>query len=283
MAPIACIYHKDCIDGTTAAAVVLKKFPTAQCFPVGHSTATAELAEIFPQIDSFAHLYIVDTVHGVEHALKQGNSVTVLDHHISEHDRVSLLAHENTNLEYVFDNTKSGASLTWSYFFSEETLPQLVAHVEDIDLWLQKFGEETEHVANYLSTLRNDPHTVSVLFSADIQTIYERGALLTQNMRMETKRLLELGPIMLSIGNYVVPAFNITNYQSHCGNELAGSQNKAVALYTIRGDTVRFSFRSYDTHEPSALALAQALGGGGHRNAAGATMSIRDFIKNIHL
>lgn len=283
MAPIACIYHKDCIDGTTAAAVVLKKFPDAQCFPVGHSTAAAELTEIFPQIDSSAHLYIVDTAHGIEHALKQGNSVTVLDHHISEHDRVSLLAHENTNLEYVFDNTKSGASLTWSFFFPEETLPQLIAHVEDIDLWLQKFGDETEHVANYLSILRNDPHTVSALLSADIHTIYERGALLTQNMRMEVKRCVELDPIMLSFGEYTAPAFNITNYQSHCGNKLAASRNEAVAMYTIRGDIVRFAFRSLDEHNPSALDLARTLGGGGHRNSAGGTMPIRDFIKNIHL
>lgn len=283
MTPVACIYHKDCIDGTTAAAVVLRKFPQARFFPVGHSHAEEELAEIFAQIDSSTHLYIVDTVHGIERALAQGNQVTVLDHHISEHERVAAIAQGNTNLEYVFDNTKSGASLTWSFFFSDEPVPQLIAHVEDIDLWLQKFGDQTEHVANYLSLIRNDPAAISALLSADIETIYKQGALLTQHMRMEVKRYVELDPIMLSFGAYTAPAFNITNYQSQCGNELATSRDEAVAMYTIRGDIVRFSFRSQDGHTPSALDLAQTLEGGGHRNAAGATMLLRDFIKNIHI
>lgn len=283
MTPVACIYHKDCIDGTTAAAVVLRKFPQAQFFPVGHSHAAEELAEIFPQINPSADLYIVDTTHGVERGLAQGNRVTVLDHHISEHERVAALVQENPNLEYIFDNTKSGASLAWSYFFSDEPIPQLIAHVEDIDLWLQKFGDQTEHVANYLSLIRNDPAAISALLSADIETIYEKGALLTQNMRMEVKRFVELDPIILSFGEYTAPAFNITNYQSQCGNELATTRNEAVAMYTIRGDIVRFSFRSLDGHTPSALDLAQVFGGGGHRNAAGGTMPLIDFIKNIHI
>jgi oligoribonuclease NrnB/cAMP/cGMP phosphodiesterase (DHH superfamily) len=283
MTPIGCIYHKNCIDGTAAAAVVLRKFPSAHCFPVGHSNTEVELREIFEKMDPAAHLYIVDTVHGIDAALARGQTVTVLDHHISEYERVSALAATHGSLEYVFDNTKSGASLAWAYFFEDEPLPTLLGHVEDIDLWLGKFGEKTEYASNYLSLFRNDPAEVRDLFSSDIEPIYESGKLLTRQMRQEVERFLEFTPVPLSIGPYTVPAFNITNHQSHCGKELSVTHGSAVALYTIRGENVRFSFRSHDDQTPSALDLAAALGGGGHRNAAGAAMATQDFISNLRL
>jgi hypothetical protein len=34
MEHVVCIYHKNCIDGTTAAAVVLKRFPSADVVPL---------------------------------------------------------------------------------------------------------------------------------------------------------------------------------------------------------------------------------------------------------
>lgn len=283
MKSIVCIYHKDCIDGTTAAAVVLRKFPEAHCFPVGHTNPGEELTTLFENIPADAHIYIVDTTHGLTEARKRGHTVTVLDHHISEYEKVKAFSDSDTETEYVFDITKCGSSLAWSYFFPNEPLPTLIAHVEDIDLWRKDMGDETDYVANYLAILRNDPQTICTLLSASIETIYERGALLTQNARMEIERFLSFSPLSLMVGPLTVPAFNITNYQSDCGNILATRLGCAVALYTIRGDIVRFSIRSLDAHTPSALDIALILGGGGHRNASGATMPIRDFITNLIL
>jgi len=287
MTPIACIYHKDCIDGTTAAAVVLRKFPDAQCFPVGHSTAAQELKEIFPQIPLDAVLYIVDTTHGLEMALERGQSVVVIDHHVGERERVEHIAEMNAHCTYIFDNERSGASLTWTYFFPDEQLPALVAHVEDIDLWKHALGENTEHAANYLALLRNDPASIRVHLDEDIKAIYAHGAILTRLARQEVALLIEIAPVPVAIGTHVVAAFNITNHtlnvQSACGHELAKLHGAAVALYTIRGDIVRFSFRSLDDQSPSALELARVLNGGGHRNSAGATMRTQDFISNLKL
>lgn len=281
MKSVACIYHKDCIDGTTAAAVVLRKFPNAQCFPVSHSRTKEEMAAIIPQIPADATVYFVDTVSGLEDALAQGNEIVVLDHHESEAERVRKIATSNPHLTYVFDNAKSGASLAWAYFFGDESISPLVAHVEDIDLWKHALGEGTEHVANYLSLLRNDPAAVLACLNADIDALYAQGTFLTRNAEEERARLLELAPVALTLGTYTVAAFNITNHQSHTGNVLSHARSEAVALYTIRGDIVRFSFRSQDGQEPSALDLATTLGGGGHQNSAGATMSLRDFINAI--
>lgn len=214
-------------------------------------------------------------------ALAQGQKVVVLDHHISERTRMHEMAAQDHNLTFVFDNEKSGASLAWTYFFPETPLPKLIAHVEDIDLWHNAYGEKTEHVASYLSLLRNDPEAVRALFVKDINTLYAAGEILTKNMHLEVQRLLEIPPLMLTVGPHTVPAFNIGNYQSQCGNALATTHNSVVVLYTIRGDVVRLSIRSNDAHEPSAQTIAEAFGGGGHRNASGATVPTQDFIKNL--
>jgi oligoribonuclease NrnB/cAMP/cGMP phosphodiesterase (DHH superfamily) len=62
---------------------------------------------------------------------------------------------------------------------------------------------------------------------------------------------------------------------------LATRYNEAVCLFSINGDYVKLSFRSLDNYNPSALDLAKLLNGGGHRNAAGASVSINEFCSMI--
>ncbi len=278
---ITCIYHKDCVDGTTAAAVVLKKYPNAQTFPLAHNYAPEEIETILDCTDSSAHIYIVDSTLGLTEFLERGHTVTVIDHHISEHARVLQIAQEYTGLTYVFDNEKSGASLSWAYLFPEVPAPALIPHVEDNDLWKKLLGEQTEHIVNYLSLGNNDPHRTIALFDEPLESLVDQGKVLTLYAHTMVGRLILLEPVTLRIENHDVLAYNITNHQSACGNALAHENNAAVALYTILGNEVKFSFRSEAVHEPSALKLAMSLGGGGHRNASGATIPLNDFIGRI--
>ncbi len=278
---ITCIYHKDCVDGTSAAAVVLKKYPNAQTFPLAHNYAPEEIATILDCTQPTAHIYIVDTTVGLTDFLMRGYEVTVIDHHISEHTHMLEVARTHPNLEYVFDNTKSGASLAWSYFFKDVLTPSLIQFVEDNDLWKKALGENTEHVVNFLSLSNNNPMSVLTLFDEEIDSVIEQGRILTTYTHEKVGRLVLLEPVLLTIGNSEVQAYNITDYQSACGNALAKENDAAVALYTIIGTSVKISFRSLDHHNPSALKCAMVLGGGGHRNAAGATLSFTDFINRI--
>jgi nanoRNase/pAp phosphatase (c-di-AMP/oligoRNAs hydrolase) len=88
-------------------------------------------------------------------------------------------------------------------------------------------------------------------------------------------------PILFSIGAFEVPLFNITNHQSACGNILSTKLDASVGMYTVHGNEVRLSFRSLPHHVPSALTLAETLGGGGHHNASGARMSLSVFVNHI--
>lgn len=278
---IACIYHKDCVDGTTAAAVVLKKYPHAHVFSIAHGYAPEEIDTIIDLAPSDAHIYIVDTTVGLAELLPRGYTVTVIDHHVSEHARMEEVARTHTNLTYVFDNKKSGASLAWSYLFPNDEMPALIRHVEDNDLWKKELGENTEHVVNYLSLWNNDPHTTTELLDEPLASVVEKGRMITAYAHAQVGKLVLLEPITLRIGSHDVLTYNITDHQSACGNALSKENGAAVALYTIVGSYVKISFRSHEHHEPSALTLAMILGGGGHRNASGAKMPLKDFVAQI--
>lgn len=278
---ITCIYHKDCVDGTTAAAVVLKKYPHAKLFPLAHGYTSDDIAPVLSATPIDAHIYIVDSVLGIEEFLARGHSITVIDHHISAHADMSKLAGENAQITYIFDNARSGASLAWTYLFPSDPLPELITYVEDSDLWKQQFGTVTKDVAHYLSMCRNDPAKILALMDGDIAIVKEHGAIISAYTDRTIEKLVTTPPITIRIGMHGALAFNITDHESACGNILATRYDQAVTLFTIKGDEVKLSFRSLEHHAPSALDLALSVGGGGHKNAAGGRMMLVDFMEAI--
>ncbi len=281
MPQVITTYHKDCIDGTAAAAVVLRKYPQAQLFPLAHAHTQEDIDAIVALIDEYTLCFTVDAAFGVREFLARGCAVTTIDHHIGVKDELEALALEQKNFSFVFDNDKSGSSLAWSYFFPGEPLPSLIAYVEDADLWKLQLGEDTKHVNNYLSIFRNDPAKMLELFSVDINDVIAKGRVLSQYVDREIQMQLVTPSIMIKIGEDLVPAYNNSVYESAIGNAHASEQGKTCATFIIRGDKVKLSFRSLDGQSPSSLDLATVLGGGGHKNAAGATIPRGDFLAMI--
>ncbi|MDB5224750.1 MAG: putative phosphoesterase, dhha1 [Candidatus Adlerbacteria bacterium] len=281
MQNILATYHKDCIDGTTAAAVLLRKFPEAQLFPLKHGYAPEDIAPALAALTPKTVVYTLDCGLGVQEFLTAGNKVTTIDHHIGGKEEFETLVQNNPNYTYIFNNDKSGASLTWATLFPDEAQPELIALVEDSDLWKHQLGDDTKHVNNYLSMYRDDPATVRILIDSSLSEIKDKGKVITAYADKEVESQTKILPITIRIKDWDVSAYNITVYQSAAGNILSGKLEKAVALFTIKGDQVRISFRSKDGQTPIALELAQSLGGGCHNNAAGANMPLKDFLQVI--
>ena len=279
------IYHKNCTDGTTAAAVLLKKFPDIKLFPLVHSHTEDDLEHIHKTAGEGSEIYFVDFATGVEEFLDKGHDILVIDHHIGAKERMNKLAEENEKLTFVFNNEKSGASLAWSYFFPNEKEPELIKYVEDSDLWAGKYGNDTIYVTSFLSSSADTPEKMlDFIENSDIKKIKEKGKVIADYADVQISRLVEGTQwIKLQIGEHEVHAYNIVSdeYVSAVGNKLATINGKAAVMFSINGGNVNFSFRSIDSNNPSALDLAKILDGGGHRNAAGATVLLKDFIEMI--
>lgn len=279
--PILCTYHKDCIDGTAAAAVVLRKYPQALLFPLAHAYTTDDITQIEQRITHDTQIFTVDCGLGVREFLKHSSPVTTIDHHIGGKEQFEEFAGTHPHYTYIFDNEKSGSSLTWSTLFPDESMPELVRYVEDGDLWRWHYGTDSKDVNNYLSMFRNDPQTMLLLIESDISEIKQKGTILSQYADREIQNLIQVPPITLYINNQTHTAYNITQYESACGNILAERQNSVALLFMIKGQYVKFSIRSLDHQTPSALDIATVLGGGGHKNAAGATIPLGEFLHMI--
>lgn len=276
------IYHKDCTDGTTAAAVVLRKFPRALLFPLSHGFKPAELESILKTARKGDQIFTVDCALGVREFLDRGFQVISIDHHAGSEEENRKLMEKNKNFVFVFNNKKSGASLAWDYFFPKEKKPELIKLVEDRDLWTWRYGQKTKDVGNYLYMLVNKPEKVQKLLNKSLAVAKEEGAAISRFTNMVIEHGVKTTePIMVRVGAYTVPFYNITFDKSESGNMLATKLGQAIGLFTIDGSEVKISFRSLDNQKPSALDLALKLGAGGHKNASGAKMKLADFVKSI--
>ncbi len=281
MQKVVVIYHKDCIDGTTAAAVVLRRFPEAKLFPLSHDPSVDDLEKVLAIIDSDTDIYTVDCGIGVQEILSRGFKVMTIDHHVGVKDPLELLAKENTNFTYLFDNEKSGASLAWQYFFPDEEVPEMIKLVEDSDLWKGQFGEDTKNVNNYLWLFINEPDKILQILEGDLNEVKKQGKVISIYAEKEIMKLVEIPAISLKIGEHIFPAYNITNHESACGNILSEKNNQTAVMFTIKGDVVKFSFRSKAGQNLSAFDLAKILGGNGHVLAAGARVPLSEFMQMI--
>ena len=286
MGKTVCVYHGNCTDGTTAAAVLLKKYPDCVLFPFEHGYDEEMLNQLLETVNKETTVYIVDfslRKEDLEKLLQKVKKVINIDHHISVQEILEETARKYPNFEYVFDNTKSGASLTWKYLFGSEP-PWIIKYVEDQDIWTWKYGETTKYVNLYLLPLTNKPEEILKLFDKPVEELIEKGKVIASFSDYLINRFVERAKeTPLKIGDYIVKGFNTNFFQSEIGNILATKYNQAVALFNFSGTDVKFSFRSNTGQKPDALELAQILGGGGHRNAAGALVPIEEFFRMIEM
>lgn len=283
MKKVVAIYHKDCSDGTAAAAVILKKFPESNVFPLYHSYTKEDLEPILALLDNETGIYTVDCVMGVKEILDLGFKVTSIDHHGGLKVEFENLAKSNSNYTFIFDNNKSGSSLAWSYFFPNTPMPELIKYVEDMDLWKMKYGEETENIMNYVSIFNNDPKKFLEFMDSDLSKLKEMGSIIGIYKDQKIEEFSQIKPIKIKISNHEVLAFNIVNSKSEMGHIFSQLHQQTVLLYSIDGENVKLSFRSFDDYNPSALELARELGGGGHNRAAGGKIPLRKFLGLIKI
>jgi len=286
MGKVVCIYHGNCTDGTTAAAVLLKKYGNCMLFPLEHGYKEEAVKEILENIDQDTKVYIVDFSLKEKDLIKviqKSKEVINIDHHISAKETLERIAEKYSNFKFIFNNDRSGASLTWEYLFGDNP-PWIVKYVEDQDIWKWRYGEKTKYVNLYLLPLTNKPEKIVQLFDRPVDEIIEKGKIIASFTDYLINRFVERAKeTPVRIGDYIVKGYNTNYFQSEIGNILSTQNNQAVLLFTIQGLDVKMSFRSNEGNKPDALELAKILGGGGHKNAAGAVISLTEFYKMIQL
>jgi oligoribonuclease NrnB/cAMP/cGMP phosphodiesterase (DHH superfamily) len=285
------IYHANCDDGFGAAWAVHQRWGDAvEYIPASYGEAPPDPSRLAGKrilIGDFSYK------RGVLEAIGTiAQSVVVLDHHKTAEQELSevtpclalgaddvhndLIATEDNDLLPVvvrFDMTKCGARLVWEFCHPGDKMPDLLMFIEDRDLWL--FNHPSTRAFSLF--LRSHPYDFRIWTELAEEIETDRDAVLAQAEAVERfynqqlERILEHARFT-EIAGHRVPIVNAPYaFASDAAHQLLALNPDLAfaASYFDRADGKRqISLRSDDQHL-DVSAIAEQLGGGGHRNAAG--------------
>lgn len=276
------IYHNNCSDGFTSAAIAQKYFDkTAEYIP-------GIYGELPPDVTN-KNVYFVDFSYSadiIKDMLLKANHIYLIDHHITAINSLQQFFNHPKFTAFV-DLKRSGAMLTWNYFFPQQEAPDLVKYVQDRDLWNWALPYTNE----YLMALELSEFTFEQYYN------YLKDSI-NQHNKSHTNELINTGitvakyyeqvvknickdQYFINYLNYTnIPIVNCTSrFSSHVGNTLAKAYPYLFSImYEIHGNFVHLSFRSVDTGV-DVSEIAKNLGGGGHKLASGAKIPIEKFLQ----
>jgi oligoribonuclease NrnB/cAMP/cGMP phosphodiesterase (DHH superfamily) len=261
------LYHQNCPDGFGAAYAAWKLFgDTATYVPAQYGEA--------PPPDTIRgggpDVYVLDFSYSrdwLELMKERCRSLLVLDHHKTAEAALSGLPYAR------FDMDKSGAVLAWEYFHPGKPLPRLLAHVQDRDLWRWKLDNSKEvsaALASYDRTFAFWDLLASELERGEgLDDFVKEGATILRYQSMQVRNACNAA-FLTTIAGHEVPAVNSPVNQSEIGEQLcerfADAPFAAVFFCPSLEEEV-WSLRSLNGFDVSEV--AKALGGGGHKAAAG--------------
>lgn len=288
------IYHAKCYDGFLAAyAAWLKLGDHAKYVPMSYDDT------LFPDILD-KDVYFVDFSTDAEtlnRMAQRAKSITVIDHHKTAEAELSKpLA---GNIATYFDMSKSGCELTAHFFLG--FVPWFFEYIGDRDIWKFKHPETKAFCAGFFAEFPLHDlafedlqvHLVAVPM-ADMREreTRDRGMLCAKGHTIMDYRN---GLIDGWLGNVRSAALGLQDWNGHIGvvngmplefiSEMGAAALKdnlhfdCIAIVNLMYEkgsntqVVAVSWRSDDGHADVSK-IAKAFGGGGHRNAAGCTMTL---------
>lgn len=259
-----CIYHGNCADGFGAAWAVRKALGDDVTFHAG-------VYQSDPPLVTDQNVLLVDFSYKRPVLLQMAEmarSITILDHHkTAAADLVDL----PFNVKTVFDMERSGARITWDYFFPKDAPPPLLLHIEDRDLWRFALAKTREIQANVFSY----PYDFQVwdeLMAANVSELAKEGEAIERKHFKDINELISVCTRRMVIGGHNVPVANLPyTLTSDAGHSLARGEPFAGCYWDTPEGRV-FSLRSTEDGL-DVSEIAKQYGGGGHRNASGFRMS----------
>jgi oligoribonuclease NrnB/cAMP/cGMP phosphodiesterase (DHH superfamily) len=269
-----CIYHGNCADGFGAAWVVRKALgPDVEFHAARYDEPAPDVTGKNVIIVDFSYKYAALIA-----LADKAASVLVIDHHktaMADLDDVPQAeqhyeAHTQNStgkLHVLFDMNRSGAGLTWDFFFPTQPRPPLINHIEDRDLWLFKL-EGTREIMADLFSYPQDFATWDRLFADEINWIRLDGVAINRQHQKTVADLVRATKRRMLIGGHDVPVANLPFMFASDAGALMAEGELFAGSYFDTPDGRNFSLRSTDA-SMDVSEIAKQYGGGGHRNAAG--------------
>ena len=264
------ISHRFCSDGLVAAAIILRKYPDAECVFLNPGDPPPNVID--------KEVYIVDFSFKRDVLLdmkSKAKSLLVLDHHKSAQKELAGLE------EFcIFDMNRSGCGLAHDYFFPDEHRHWITNYTETKDLW--RFDLPYSYEIN--AVLQSRPLTFESLYELEnkvVEDLLEEGKILLMNQQFLVQSLAK-NAYVVEVCGHKIYCCNSPVYRSELGHLLAQDMPFAIVYYINSDGNKICSLRSAeDGFDVSEIAFKMANGGGGHFHSAGAKITKENSLYTI--
>ncbi len=274
-------YHANCSDGFTAAWAarrgLMKQGVEVCCVPLTH---TDDLTVKLSGWGVGNPLTFVDFCPKPDDLFWLGNTfgrVEILDHHVSamkslEGKTLPL------NVTVLFDMNRSGARIAWERF-NDEPAPDLVRYIEDHDLWRFALPNAKEILTVLHSAAHSFEKWDEFLAMGSLEPLAVVGKALLEFQESLVERASR-DAVTVEISGWRVPGVNGSLFRSELGNRLAKGAPFSCVWYQYEPGKVGVSLRSIagQIGAVDVSEVAKLYGGGGHKNAAGFTLSAPPLV-----
>ena len=277
-----CFYHAGCPDGFGAAWAARKAWgEDARYVPHRHEH------RLDPDDFADCQLAFVDIAPTNEELLglaRVAEQLIVLDHHVTARDRYHsepAVVNEVEELghDVIYDMDRSGAMMSWGYFCPEEP-PALLRYVQDQDLWHWRL-EGSREVNAAIAAYPQDFESWDALAKRDPAELVAEGSAIVRSNQVEIERRARSAH-PLQVNGELVEAVNSTTLRSSIGHVLAERKAHGTArgcVYRVDGSRVHATL--YSIGDVDVASVAAGFGGGGHRNAAGFSISLERWLREL--
>ena len=269
-----CIYHGNCADGFGAAWVVRHALGDIQFHAATHGDPPPDVTGKRVIMVDFSYKRLV-----LNEMAQDAKSILILDHHKSAMADLEGLPAPVQDEVYLplkgvcalFDMERSGAGITWDYFFPGKNRPALINHVEDRDLWRFRLKGTREIQAALFSY----PYDFEVWddLMLDPTHLFQDGQAIERKHHKDVAELVGVTKRLMVIGGYTVPVANVPYTLASDAGHLMADDAPFAACYWDTPDGRTFSLRSVAAGVDVSK-IAAKYGGGGHNNAAGFRMPV---------
>jgi hypothetical protein len=257
-----CIFHKNCLDGCGAAAVVKRREPDCEFLPMQYSQPP-------PQVLG-RKVYIVDfglPVAEMRAARAQAAEVIWIDHHASQLPVRAQLGWG------TLDTSECGTSLTWKCLFPDQPPPPVVAYIKDKDLWRWELPDSRAIAEGLLATFHD--RAFDGILEADLAEMARIGRPALEARAARVAEAVKEGIVVerpYGLAGVRALALRCHRDQNAIGEQAtlpvsAGGLGYDLAILYYRKSTGIWVHSLRSQHVDCA-AIAAARGGGGHPTSA---------------
>jgi nanoRNase/pAp phosphatase (c-di-AMP/oligoRNAs hydrolase) len=278
-----CFYHAGCPDGFAAAWSVRRAWGGGGRYVARSHDDPLPLEELEDALVVFVDIAVDNPQ--LQALSEVASHIVLLDHHVSaklryQSDLETVNRLEDAGHEIYFDLDHSGAVLAWHYFHPDDAPPALLDYVEDQDLWNWKLvGSEEVNAA--IASYPREFEAWDALAQRSPKDLMREGEPIVRANKMEVRRAIQKTQPILIAGERL-EAVNATSNRSAIGHELAKRMAFGPAwgcVYRVSGGQVHATL--YSIGDLDVSEIATQLGGGGHRNAAGFTVSLEEWLEEF--